>query len=142
MNELDTSTPTMAQQIGQAAIALYQEMTGHSPQAAAVLLSEDALTVTLHGALSPAEQVLAKSTEGSARVQEFHKQLLNNSCETLRQAIQAITGFEVCEATAEIELTTGTVVLVFTIGLMVQVVQLAQSVPADAWSGVSPVGCS
>ena len=75
-------------------------------------------------------------------MQEVHKQLFNNSCERLRQEIERITGVEVRDATAEIETTTGTVVQVFTIGLVMQVFQLAQRVPADAWSGVSPVGCS
>jgi uncharacterized protein YbcI len=142
LDYLDTSAPTLAQQIARAAIALHQEMTGHSPQAAAVLMNEVTLTVTLHGALSAAEQALAKSAEGAAKVQEFHNKLFNNSGERLRLEIQRITGVEVCEAMAEIETTTGTVVQNFTFGLVVPVFDLPQLVPADAWSGVSPVGCS
>jgi uncharacterized protein YbcI len=126
----------MAQQIAQVAIASHQERTGHSPKAATVVLSGDALIITLHGALSPAEQALAKSAEGAARVQEFHKQLFINSCEPLRQEIKRITGMELRDATAEVEITNGTA------GTVVQVFQLAESVPADAWSGLSPVGCS
>lgn len=142
MNHLNKPTPVMAQQIAQAAIAFNQERTGKSPQAATVVLSEDTLTITLHGALSPAEQALAKSARGEAQTQEVHNQLFANSCDPLRQAARRITGVDMREATAESETTTGAVVQVFATGMVVQVFQLAQSVPAEAWSGVSPVGCS
>jgi uncharacterized protein YbcI len=52
--------------------------------------------------------------------------LFTNSANDLRQEIKRITGAEVREATAEVELTTDTVVQVFT---------LAARVPADSWSG-------
>jgi uncharacterized protein YbcI len=136
MDAAKKTIANMAQQIAQVAIASHQERTGHSPEAATVILNEDTLIITLHGALSPAEQALAKSAEGAAHIQEFHKQLFINSCEPLRQEIKRITGIELRDATAEVETTTGTA------GTVVQVFQLAESVPADAWSGLSPVGCS
>ncbi len=135
---MDTSQEVksnVAQQIAQAAIAFQQERTGHVPTSVTVVLGEDTLVVTLHGVLSPAEQVLAKTLEGAAQVQKFHRQLFANSCEPLRQEIKRITGVEVREVTAEVEPTTGTVVQVFTTGTMVQVFQLSRSVPADSWSG-------
>jgi len=46
------------------------------------------------------------------------------------------------EAVAEIEPTTGTVIQVFTAGTVVQIFRLAECVPADTWSGSSPVGSS
>jgi uncharacterized protein YbcI len=101
----------------------------------AVVLSGETLVITLQGALSRAEKDLAKSPEGAAQVQEFHRQLFANASDSLRHEIQKITGVQVREATAEIEATTGTVVQVFTTGTMVQVFLLAQSVPADDWSG-------
>ena len=133
---------TMAQQVAQVAIAFQQQRTGHSPKAVTVVLCEDTLVVTLHAALSPAEQALAKSPAGAAQVQEFHRELFANSCEPLRDEIKRITGVEVREATAEVEPTTGTVFQVFTTGTVVQIFRLAESVPADTWSGSSPVGCS
>ena len=132
---MTNSRPTMARQIAQAASAFQEQRTGHAPQSVAVVLSDDTLVITLHGALSPAEKDLAKSPEGAAQVQEFHRQLFANASDSLRQEIKKITGVEVCEATAEVEATTGTVVQVFTTGTMVQVFLLAQSVPADTWSG-------
>ncbi|MBN2024355.1 MAG: DUF2294 domain-containing protein [Pirellulales bacterium] len=132
MKNLD---PGVAQQIAEAAIALQQQRTGHEPKSVAVVLSGETLLITLHGALSPAEQTLAQSPEGAARVQEFHRQLFASSAEELRQAIKRITGVEVRDATAEVETTSGTVMQVFTTGTMVQVFLLARGVPADSWSG-------
>ena len=113
---MENFDPSVAQQIAQAAIAFQQQRTGHEPKSVTVVLSENTLVITLHGALSPAEKALAKSPEGAAQVQEFHRQLFNHSADSLRQEIKRITGVEVREATAEVEPTTGTVVQVFTTG--------------------------
>ena len=135
MDQSKESESTVAQQIAQAAVAFHQKRTGHPPTSVTVVLGEDTLVVTLHGALSPAEKNLAKSSEGADQVQKFHRQLFANSCEPLRQEIKRITGVEVREATADIETTTGAVVQVFTTGTMVQVFLLARSVPMDNWRG-------
>ncbi|MFI5454808.1 MAG: DUF2294 domain-containing protein [Isosphaerales bacterium] len=131
---LQTNSST-TQQIAQAAIAFGHRRTGHVPESATVVLSEDTLVVTLHGALSPAEKALARTPAGAAQVQEFHRQLFTSSSESLRREITRITGVEVREATVEVETTTGTVVHVFTSGTMVQVFLLARSLPAETWSG-------
>lgn len=130
MAELKT---TMAEQVAQAAIAFQRQRTGHAPTAVTVVLSEGTLVITLHGALSAAEQALAKSAAGAAQVQEFHRQLFATSSQTLRDEIRRITGVDVREAAAEVEPTTGAVVHAFTSGTMVQVFQLAGQVSAEAW---------
>jgi uncharacterized protein YbcI len=135
MEMLNESMSTVAQKIAQAALAFHQRGTGHAPKSVTVVLGADTLVVTLHGALSPAEQLLAQSAVGAAQVQKFHRQLFANSCEPLRQEIKRIAGVDVRDATAEVEPTSGTVVQVFTTGNMVQVFQLSQSVPTDTWSG-------
>jgi uncharacterized protein YbcI len=127
-----------AHQIAVAASAFEQRLTGHVPKSVTVVLSEDTLVITMHGALSPAERVLAQSLAGAAQVQEFHRQLFTNSLDSLREEIKRITGVEVREALAEIEAATGTVVKVFATGTVVQVFLLARSVPADTWSGSGP----
>ena len=135
MNKPD---PTTAQQIGRAALAFQHLRTGHVPRSVAVVLGEDTLVITLHGALSPAERALAQSPEGAAQVQEFHRQLFNDSADALRQEIKRITGVEVREATAEVEPATGTVVQAFTSGTVVQVFLLAGNVAGESWSGTVP----
>ncbi len=131
---IDKVDATAARQIAQAAIAFERRRTGHAPGWVTVVLSADTLVITLHGALTPAEQALAHSPEGASQVQEFHKQLFNTSADSLRQDIKRITGVEVREA-AEVEPTTGTAVQVFTTGTAVQVFLLTGNVPAGTWSG-------
>jgi uncharacterized protein YbcI len=57
-----------------------------------VVLSGDTLVVTLHGALSPAEQAMALTAVGAAKLQEFHRELFLNASDTLRDEIKQITG--------------------------------------------------
>jgi uncharacterized protein YbcI len=136
-NQMNQLQSTMAQQIAEAVSTFEQQCTGHAPESVTVVLSDDTLVITLHGALSPAEQALAQSPAGAAQVQEFHRQLFANSSEWLRQEILRITGVQVREATAEVEPATGTLVKVFTTGTVVQVFLLARAVPPDRWSSAS-----
>ena len=135
---MDKPNSKMAQQIAQAASAFEQQRTGNTPKSVTVVLSDTTLVITLHGALSEAEKALARSPEGAAQVQDFHRQLFANASDSLRQEIKRITGVEVREATAEVEPKTGTVVGVFTTGTTVQVYLLAHGVPADAWNAIQP----
>lgn len=135
---MDKPTFTMAQQLAEAASVLQQRRTGHSPKSVTVVLSGETLVITLHGALSPAEQALAKSPAGAAQVQEFHRQLFNDSADSLRQEIKRITGVAVREAAAEVEPATGAVVQAFTTGTVVQVFSLAAGIPAHTWNGNKP----
>lgn len=132
------SDPSMAERVGLAASIFQQQRTGHAPKSVTVVLSGETLVITLHGALSPAEQAVAKSPTGAAQIQEYHRQLFATSAGTLREEIKRITGVEVCEATAEVEATTGTVVQVFTTGTMVQVFLLAHGLPDENWNGNGP----
>jgi uncharacterized protein YbcI len=131
---MEKLNPTAAERIALAASEFQKQRTGHSPEAVSVVLSDQTLVITLQGALPPAEKDFARSACGAAQVQEFHRQLFINTADTLRRDIKRITGVEVCEANAEVETATGTVVHVFTTGTMVQVFQLATSVPPDTWS--------
>jgi uncharacterized protein YbcI len=131
---MNKSNSTMAQQIAQTASAFEEWRTGHAPKSVTVVLSDATLVITLHGALSPAERAMAKSPEGAAQLQDFHRQLFANSADSLRQEIKRITGVEVREALAEVETATGTMAQVFTTGTVVEVFLLASSVPAETWS--------
>jgi uncharacterized protein YbcI len=82
--------------------------------------------------LSPAEEALAQSAAGAAKVQEFHRQLFASSSDALRREIRRISGRRVLESAAEVEPATGTVVHAFTTGAMVQVFQFAERSAADA----------
>ena len=131
---------TMETQIAQAARAFEQQRTGHVPKSVAVLLSEDILLITLRGALSPAEKVLARTQAGMTQLQEFHRQLFANASGALWQEIERITGVEVREATAELETITGAVTQLFATGTVVQVFLLADNIGMETWSGNDPAG--
>lgn len=118
MNELETH---IAEQLRRMASSMQKERTGLAPKGVNVVLGEDTLVVTLHGALTPAEKALCGTPEGAAKVQEFHRQLFSSSSNSMRSEIKKITGRDVREATAEIETKTGTIVHAFTTGSMVQV---------------------
>jgi len=131
---MDNSNSIMAQQLGQAACAFELQRTGHAPKSVTVVLNEETLVITLHGALSPAEKALGNSPEATAQMREYHRRLFDSSAESLWQEIKKITGMEVREGTAEVQ-TNGSVMKTFATGTVVQVFQLAGSVPAATWSG-------
>ena len=132
MNEISSN---IAEQLARLASRLQEQRTGHVPTAVTVVLDEDTLVVTLHDALTPAEKALARSPEGAAQVQEFHRQLFANSTSEMREEIQRITGRSVREAAAEIEAATGTVVHAFTTGAMVQVFLLKGEAASSGGAG-------
>lgn len=124
---------TVAQKVAQAARDLQLQRTGHAPGAVSVVASGDTLVITLHEALTPAERALAKDPAGAAKVQNFHRQLFAANSETLKQAIERITGVSVREAAAEVDTHTGAVIHVFSGGTMVQVFLLAGDVASGDW---------
>jgi uncharacterized protein YbcI len=134
MMVLDRPNPGMARRIAQTARDFEQEITGHGPESVTVVLSDDALVITLYGALSEAERVLARDPAGAAQLRDFHEQLFASAAGMLRREIERITGVKVREATAEIEPSTGTVVKVFSTGTVVQVFLLAGRVETNVWS--------
>ena len=99
MKNLDS---TVAHRIAQVASAFEQRRSGRVPKSVTVVLSENTLVITLHGTLTPAEKALAKSPEGAAQVQEFHKQMFDNTSDSLRQEIKRITEMELREVNMEL----------------------------------------
>ena len=128
---MDKTELNMAQQLAAAAKKFQLQQTGRAPTKVTVIISEDTLVVTLHEALSPAEQALAKNAEGAANLREYHQQLFRNSVGSLRKDIERITGRKVREAAAEVDPGTGSVIHAFTTGTTVQVFLLADSVPSE-----------
>ena len=131
---------TMADQVAQAAIAFQFERTGHAPKKATVVLSGETLVITLHDALSQAERALARSPEGAAKVQEFHRELFINSAEQLRREILRITGVAVQDSAEEMGASTGDTAVSLASGTMVQVFQMARGIPAEDWNGPAHAG--
>jgi len=132
------SNSAMGPQIAQAVLDFEMQRTGHAPQSVNVVLNQETLVVTVHGALSPAEKAVARDPAAAAQMQEFHHQLFVNSCEALRDEIKRITGVPVREARLRVETMTGAVMERFATGTVVQVFLLARSIPAGLWKGSDP----
>jgi uncharacterized protein YbcI len=130
--------PTLAQEIGEAAIAFQRRTTGRASKAVTVVLSQDTLVIMLHEALSPAERDLSKSPSGAAQVQEFHRQLFSTAAPRLQADIKRITGVEWRKAVAEVEPTSGDMVQVFTRNAEAQVLRLAQGEMSKGRRGQRP----
>jgi uncharacterized protein YbcI len=118
---MDKTELTVIQQLAEAARTFQMQQTGRAPSDVTVVLEKDTLIVTLHEALSPAEQALARSPEGAANLREFHQELFRNSVGSLQKQIERITGRKVRQAAAEIDPGTGSVIHAFTTGTTVQV---------------------
>jgi len=131
---MDKKTPNIAQEIAKATIAFQRECTGVAPASVTVLLGEKTLVVRLHDALSPAERLLAKTPDGAAHVEEYHRQLFRNSAAMLHTELQRILGVEVHESNVEIEPAMGRLVEVLPSGDLVQVFRLTEAVETLAWS--------
>lgn len=131
---MNNNMKAMAQQVAHAARKFQQARTGHAPTAVTVLISEGMVVITIHGALTPAEQALAAEPEGAAKVQEFHRHLFANGSKELREEIKRITGVDIKESVAEVETKTGTAIHAFTNGTMVQVFQLEANIASDAFT--------
>ena len=123
---------SMAQQIGQTAIAFEEQRLCRKPTSVTVVLGGFTLVIAMHGVLSPAEQLLAASIEGAAQLREFHQKLFQLFSDPLRREIQRITGLDLCKvaknkATADVK--------VFSGGTVVQMFLLAGRLPSDSWGG-------
>jgi uncharacterized protein YbcI len=128
-----TQPHSMAQQIGQSAIAFEEHRLGRRPKSVTVVLGGEILVITMHGVLSRAEMTVAENSAGAAKLQEFHQELFNHSSEPLRQEIKRITGLELCEVAKDKAIAA---VQVLPNGTVVQVFLLhGRSLDADHWTG-------
>ncbi len=129
---MDKTEAIMLQQVVEAVTTFQLQQTGRAPSDVNVVIGKDTVVITLHEALSPAEQALSKSPEGAANLREFHQQLFRSSVGTLRKEIERITGRKVREATADIDPGTGSVIQAFTTGTTVQVFLLESPMEGTA----------
>jgi uncharacterized protein YbcI len=135
LESMEESRALIADRIGRAVLDFEQQRTGHRPNSVTVVVSDDVLVITLHGALSPAEQALARTPSGAAQLQQLHDALFATASGRLRDEIQRITGVAVRDAAARIEQVGGSMIHVFPTGTVVEVFLLAGRVAPESWSG-------
>ena len=137
MENLKTPTPrqaTISEQIAHAVNRFQKLWTGYPARSVSVVLSNETLLVTLRGALTPAEQALAKTPAGAAQVQEYHRQLFEANSHKLQLEIKRITGVEVRQSKAQVQPNDKALSHAFTQGTLVQVYLLSTPLPLQSGS--------
>src|SRR5947208_17198826 len=100
-NVMIQSKSTVAEQIARAASTFEERRTGHAPRSVTVVLTDNTLVITLHGALSEAEKAVAKEPAGAAKEKEYHRQLFDIFTEWLQQENKRIHYVVECVAAAD-----------------------------------------
>ncbi len=118
---VERAKTTVAEKVANATSAFIRRQTGHAPRRVSVSTNGRTLVLTLHEALTPAEKLMARTAAGAAQVREFHRKLFAASSGALRLEIARITGMQLREATAKIEVKTGAVVFALTSDRVVEV---------------------
>jgi len=112
----------MARTIGQveaeiaaALIQFEKDFLGRGPKETKAYIIEDMVLIRLKGVLTPAEQQLAKNTEGTELIKRLRSNLLEQAREPLSAAIEKITGLEVVSLYTDISTQTGERIILFTL---------------------------
>jgi uncharacterized protein YbcI len=105
---------SIGQHIARVVHAFEKRRTTYGRKWVAVFLNEGTIVIAMHGSLTAIESVLARKPAGAARICESHRHLFASGTHNLHRKITEITGLEVRDNAVEIELATGSVVLIFT----------------------------
>jgi uncharacterized protein YbcI len=116
--------------VAQAAGSFEHLLLGRTPRSVMVVSDGDWMVVCLHESFSPVERRLAAEAAGSARVEDFHQYLFDQSLESLRNHVRCHTGVELRGAMAHVDTVTGSVLKTLTTGPRVELFLLGQPLPA------------
>jgi hypothetical protein len=87
------------------------------------------MVVCLHESFSGVERRLATTAAGSARVEDFHQYLFDQSLDSLRNHVRCHTGVELRGALAHVDTATGSVLKTLTTAPQVELFLLGQPLP-------------
>ncbi len=102
-------------QISQAIVQFEIDYMGRGPKEARSYVIEDMVLVRLKGVLTPAEQQLTKSSEGSELVKKMRATLIEKAKPLLYQVIGDITGSKVANLYTDISTSSDERVFVFSL---------------------------
>jgi uncharacterized protein YbcI len=102
-------------QISEAIIKFEKEYMGRGPTETKTYIIKDMVFVRLKGVMTPAEEQLAKSSEGADVIKRTRMLLLENSRGMLDKMISSITACQVKSLHTDISTRTGERVIVFTL---------------------------
>lgn len=99
--------------ISESIIKFEKEFMGRVPIETITYIIKDIILVRLKGVLTPAEEQLAKTSEGAALVKETHVQLLEGARVLLRNIMIEITGCRIKSLHSDISTKNGERIIVF-----------------------------
>lgn len=102
-------------QISQAIVQFEIDYMGRGPKEARSYVIEDMVLVRLKGVLTPAEQQLTKSNEGSELVKKMRTTLIEKAKPLLYQVIGDITGCKIANLYTDISTSSDERVFVFSL---------------------------
>ena len=100
-------------EISNALIQFEKDYMGRGPQETRAFVIEDMVLVRLKGVLTPAEQQLAKNSEGMNLIKQIRSNLLEQGKVLLKEAIEKISGFKVTSLHTDISTKTGERLIIF-----------------------------
>lgn len=101
--------------IGEAIIKFEKEYMGRGPQETKTYIMKDMIFVRLKGVLTPAEEQLAKTSEGAELIKKTRMQLLESARILLENMISDITACQVKSLHTDISTKTGERIIIFTL---------------------------
>ena len=102
-------------QISEAIIKFEKEYMGRGPMETKTYIIKDMIFIRLKGVLTPAEEQLAKTTDGSELIKKTRIQLLEGARLLLENIISDITGYQVRSLHTDISTKTGERIIIFTL---------------------------
>ena len=102
-------------EIAAALIQFEKDFLGRGPKETKAYIIEDMILIRLKGVLTPAEQQLAKNTEGTELIKRLRSNLLEQARELLSGTIEKITGLGVSSLYTDISTKTGEELVIFTL---------------------------
>jgi uncharacterized protein YbcI len=102
-------------QIAKAITQFDREHLGRGPHVVRAWIIQDMVLLRLQGVLTPAEEKLARDSEGQRLIKEVRKQLIEGSRDMLDEMIQTITGVQVLSLHSDMSIKRGERVIVFTL---------------------------
>jgi uncharacterized protein YbcI len=99
--------------ISEAIIKFEKDYMGRGPRETKTHIFEDMVLVRLNGVLTPAEEQLSKSREGSALIKETRARLLENAKPLLQQIVADTTNCQLISLHSDISTKTGERIIIF-----------------------------
>jgi uncharacterized protein YbcI len=103
-------------EISRAIVQFEIEYMGRGPKEACAYIIEDMILVRLKGVLTPAEEQLTKSSDGTELVKKMRATLIEKARPLLYRVVSEISGAKIIDLHTDISASSGERVFVFTLG--------------------------